>query len=107
MPTEAKIDSASWVIVRLQNWPSTTVGENILLREKYSTVDALVYFTERVRKELNENKLTKCAFLDLSKAFHSINHTLLLKNVKYLGFNDSAAKIIKFLKRKDAKRNCE
>ena len=37
--------------------------------QKYSTVDALVYFTELVRGELRENKFTTCAYLDLSKAF--------------------------------------
>ena len=34
--------------------------------QKYSTVDALVYFTELVRGELKENKFTTCAYLDLS-----------------------------------------
>ena len=48
-------------------------------REKYSTTDGPVYFTERIRKELNDKKLTRCALLDLSKAFHSKNHTILLK----------------------------
>ena len=47
---------------------------------KYFTVDALVYLTQRVRKELIENKFNTCAFRDLSKAFESINHTILLKN---------------------------
>ena len=47
---------------------------------KYSTVDASVYFTQRVRKELIENKFNTCAFRDLSKAFESINHTILVKN---------------------------
>ena len=40
-------------------------------REKYSTTDGPVYFTERIRKELNDKKLTRCDLLDLSKAFHS------------------------------------
>ena len=43
--------------------------------QKYSTVDALVYFTELVRGELKENKFTTCAYLNLSKAFEQINHT--------------------------------
>ena len=46
-----------------------------------STVDALVYFTELVRGELNEKKFTTCAYLDLSKAFESINHTNLFKKI--------------------------
>ena len=46
---------------------------------KYSTVDALVYFTERFRKEWIETKFTACALLDLSKAFDSINHTILIE----------------------------
>ena len=63
-------------------------------RRKNSTIDAIVYFTERVRNELNENKFTTCAFLDLSKVFDSINQTILLKKLKCLLFNDSSVKML-------------
>ena len=46
---------------------------------KYSTIYTLVYFTECVRNELNGNKFTTCAFMDLSKALDSINLTILLE----------------------------
>ena len=43
-------------------------------RKKFSTTDALVYLTEKIRCNKNEKKITAAAFLDLSKAFDSINN---------------------------------
>ena len=48
-------------------------------RAKYSTTDALLFATENIRKDLDANRSTAAAFLDLSKAFNSMFHKILLK----------------------------
>ena len=48
-------------------------------RAKYSTTDALLFATEHIRTDLDANRSTAAAFLDLSKAFNSMSHEILLK----------------------------
>ena len=43
-------------------------------RKRYSTQDALLYFTESIRKERDNKKAVHAPLLDLSKAFDSISH---------------------------------
>ena len=47
-------------------------------RSKRSTVDAIVSITEKIRDK-NSALYSKCVFLDLSKAFDTIDHETLLK----------------------------
>ena len=51
-------------------------------RPKYSTTDALLFATESIRKNIDQNKYVAAAFLDLSKAFDSIPHESLMKRIK-------------------------
>ena len=55
-------------------------------RKKFSTTDALSYLTEKIRCHENKEKITAAAFLDLSKAFDSINHELMIQKLSILGF---------------------
>ena len=64
-------------------------------RAKYSTTDALLYATENIRKDLNDNQSTAAAFLDLSKAFNSMSHEILLEKLHYLNFDEKAIEMIK------------
>ena len=43
-------------------------------REKISTQDALIYFTETIRKHVDKNDSVYSVCLDLSKAFDSVSH---------------------------------
>ena len=58
--------------------------------QKISTIDALVYLTETVRADLNSRKFVGAAFLDLPKAFDSIDHNILLRKLISLGFGMNA-----------------
>ena len=40
---------------------------------------------ERISKEIDDTEYTKCVFLDLSKAFHTVNHSILLRKVEHSG----------------------
>ena len=55
-------------------------------RENNSTELAITAFYDKLLKNLNENKITCSIFLDLRKAFDSVNHSILLKKLYHYGF---------------------
>ena len=55
-------------------------------REDNSTELAITTFYDKLLKNLNENKITCPIFLDLRKAFDSVNHSILLKKLYHYGF---------------------
>lgn len=57
-----------------------------------STVDAIIKASENWRAELDHNKSIAVAFLGLSKAFYSINLTILIEKVSC--FDNMALKLI-------------
>ena len=63
-------------------------------RKNISTTDALVFTTEKIRKEIDNNHFVVAAFLDLSKAFDSMSHEILLKKLKKLHFDPNAFSLI-------------
>ena len=64
-------------------------------RKKISTIDAILKSREQARLELNKKKNVTGAFLDLSKAFDSINHKTLLRRLENIGFDEHATNLIK------------
>ena len=58
-------------------------------RSTYSTVDALVELTERIRFE-NNSQINCSFFIDLKKAFHTLDHRLLLKKLELYGIRGIA-----------------
>ena len=46
-------------------------------REKYSTVHALISLTENIRKNLDEGNIGRGIFVDLQKAFDTVEHDIL------------------------------
>ena len=63
-------------------------------REKVSTQDALIYFTESIRKHVDENDTIYSVCIDLPKAFDSVSHQILMNKLKLIGFNDDALELI-------------
>ena len=63
-------------------------------REKISTQDALIYFTELIRKHVEENDTIYSVGIDLSEAFDSVSHQILMDILKLIGFNDDALELI-------------
>ena len=54
------------------------------LRSGYSTDTALIYVTENILKALNEKRHVAGVFMDLAKAYDTINHKLLLQKLEIL-----------------------
>ena len=63
-------------------------------RKQTSTIDAILKATEQIRLELNKRKIVTGAILDLSKAFDSINHKILLRRLENIGFDEHATNLI-------------
>mgnify|MGYP003433291688 FL=1 len=54
-------------------------------RENHSTYMALINLVDRVSEEIDNNNVTLGIFLDLSKAFDTIDHAILLNKLNYYG----------------------
>ena len=58
-------------------------------RSKKRTIDASITLIEEVRQDWNFNTTkTQCRFIDLIKAFDTVDHILLLRNVTHMVFGD-------------------
>ena len=55
-------------------------------RAKHSTTHTLINITEKIRSALDDGKVTCGIFIDLQKAFDTVNHEILLKKMEYYGF---------------------
>ena len=55
-------------------------------RAKHSTTHALINITEQIRSALDAGKVTCGIFIDLQKAFDTVNHEILLQKMNHYGF---------------------
>ena len=54
-------------------------------RENYSTVQAVIEITDNILSELEKKNMVAGIYLDLSKAFDTVDHTILLHKMKHYG----------------------
>ena len=61
-------------------------------REKHSTDHAILSITQKIQQAVNENKLVVGIFIDLQKAFDTVNHAILLKKLNHYGIRGTTNK---------------
>ena len=65
-------------------------------RSKRSTIDALITLIEEVSQDWDSNNTkTQCTFIDLKKAFDTVDHTLLLEKCDAYGFRGPVFDLLK------------
>ncbi|XP_057316810.1 uncharacterized protein LOC130657830 [Hydractinia symbiolongicarpus] len=58
-------------------------------RSNRSTSTAVTLFVDNIRKEVDNGKLTGAVFIDLTKAFDTISHAVLLQRLQSYGVRDN------------------
>ena len=64
-------------------------------RSKHSTEFAALELVDRLIKQMDENKVPLNVYLDLSKAFDTLDHEILLYKLKYYGFDNLSLNLMK------------
>ena len=59
-------------------------------RKNHSTNHALIEITENIRKALDDKKVACGVFVDLKKAFDTVNHDILTEKLKFYGIRNTA-----------------
>ena len=68
-------------------------------RKNYNTQDCLTYMLEKWKNTLDKGKHVGAVFMDLSKAFDTINHDLLIAKLQAYGFsNNTLSFMLSYLK---------
>ena len=63
-------------------------------RPKHSTELAALELVDRLTQDIDKNAIPLNIFLDLSKAFDTIDHKILLDKLKHYGFSDLSLKLL-------------
>ena len=58
----------------------------------FSAETSLIYTTDAFLKGIHGKKLTACVLLDMSKAFGSVDHQILLRKIQSVGVSTTALK---------------
>lgn len=58
-------------------------------RNSFSTESALVYLTDKIKANMDKGLFSGLVLMDLQKAFDTVDHNILVKKLKCIGFNST------------------
>ncbi len=92
LPTPSKLLEKAVLdqLTNYLNFNNILPDEQSGFRKFFSTTTLLVQITSIIYEALNNNKVTSLILLDFSKAFDSINHDIMIDNLKDIGLSKSA-----------------
>ena len=64
-------------------------------RQDYSTTMALIEITDLIRQQIENKNVTVGIYIDLTKAFDLVNHSILMQKLENYGVRDKALKLIR------------
>ena len=64
-------------------------------RAKHSTEYAALELVDRIINEMDQNRYPVNIFMDLSKAFDTLNHNILLDKLKHYGFQGTSLELLR------------
>ena len=63
-------------------------------RRIHSTTDAVMSLTSKILKSIEEKKIFGCIYIDLSKAFDTLNHKMILNKLERLGIRGAVNNLL-------------
>ena len=64
-------------------------------RPNHSTLNSIANLTNDIYESINNGKVILAAFIDLKKAFDTVNHEILIKKLEHMGIRENSLKWIK------------
>ena len=82
-------------LIKYINKKSILNSSQFGFRSAHSTIHAITAIHERILENVNNDKHTISIYLDLSKAFDSVNHEILLNKLEHYGIRGAALNFFK------------